>query len=256
MRFGRFSNTPAQPFGRRGAGDREHAAAEPRSLGSMRREQPAAPAGRAPDPVDGAAAPGWQVQPRREAPGPGTPANSDHRPDGQLERPAPQTPSLDGGGPPLARGSGDGDDRFAGLASPSPLAAELAAGHDDAARPRAADAAVGQHRNGSGAEDAYGGDTQDNDVPIDEVDDIAVTIGRVVGIHGPVLWGTLYDDEDNTAASAARMGALVSLRGPESRVFGVVNALRRERDGSGAGGERTVFEIQTLGEIPTTGPDA
>jgi DNA helicase HerA-like ATPase len=222
----------------------------------MRRERPAEPAGRAPDPLDGAAAPGWQVQPRREAPGPGTPANSEHRPDGQLDRPAPHTPSLDGGGPPLARGSGDGDDRFAGLASPSPLAAELAAGHDDAARPRAADAAVGQHRNGSGAEDAYGGDTQDNDVPIDEVDDIAVTIGRVVGIHGPVLWGTLYDDEDNTAASAARMGALVSLRGPESRVFGVVNALRRERDGSGPGGERTVFEIQTLGEIPTTGPDA
>ena len=86
-------------------------------------------------------------------------------------------------------------------------------------------------------------------MPIDEIDDIAVTIGRVVGIHGPVLWGTLYDDEDNTAASAARMGALVSLRGPESRVFGVVNALRRERDGSGQG-ERTVFEIQTLGEIP------
>ena len=93
-------------------------------------------------------------------------------------------------------------------------------------------------------------------MPIDEIDDIAVTIGRVVGIHGPVLWGTLYDDEDNTAASAARMGALVSLRGPESRVFGVVNALRRERDGGGHQGERTVFEIQTLGEIPTTGPDA
>jgi DNA helicase HerA-like ATPase len=66
----------------------------------------------------------------------------------------------------------------------------------------------------------------------------------------------LYDDEDNTAASAARMGALVSLRGPESRVFGVVNALRRERDGSGPQGERTVFEIQTLGEIPTVGPEA
>ena len=56
-------------------------------------------------------------------------------------------------------------------------------------------------------------DSRDGDVPIDEIDDIAVTIGRVVGIHGPVLWGTLYDDEDNTAASAARMGALVSLRG-------------------------------------------
>ena len=64
------------------------------------------------------------------------------------------------------------------------------------------------------------GDDQDGELPLDEIEDIAVTIGRVVGIHGSVLWGTLYDDEDNTAASAARMGALVSLRGPESRVFG------------------------------------
>ena len=81
---------------------------------------------------------------------------------------------------------------------------------------------------------ANAGDDQDGDLPLDEIEDIAVTIGRVVGIHGSVLWGTLYDDEDNTAASAARMGALVSLRGPESRVFGVVNALRRERDGGGS----------------------
>ncbi len=144
-----------------------------------------------------------------------------------------------------------------GLASPSPLAAELAASHEGAAADaRGAELTDRLGLNGAGTEDSFDDDNQDGDVTVDEIDDIAVTIGRVVGIHGPVLWGTLYDDEDNTAASAARMGALVSLRGPESRVFGVVNALRRERDGSGHQGERTVFEIQTLGEIPTTGPDA
>ena len=64
---------------------------------------------------------------------------------------------------------------------------------------------------GKGADDEW-----DEESPPDEdIDDVAVTIGRVVGIHGPVLWGTLYDDEDNTGASAARMGALVSLRGPD-----------------------------------------
>ncbi len=254
MRFGRFSNTPAQPFGRRGAGDREHPAAEPTSLGNVRRERPADPAAHAPDPGDGAAAPGWPAQPRQEAPEPGTPASFEHRPDGQLDRGPPPTPSLEGRGPPQTRGPGDGDDRFAGLASPSSLAAELAGSHDDA--PRRTSDSLGQYHNGSGAEIASRNNPQDNEAPIDEIDDIAVTIGRVVGIHGPVLWGTLYDDEDNTAASAARMGALVSLRGPESRVFGVVNALRRERDGSGHQGERTVFEIQTLGEIPTTGDAA
>ncbi|HZA66332.1 MAG TPA: DUF87 domain-containing protein, partial [Geminicoccaceae bacterium] len=107
-----------------------------------------------------------------------------------------------------------------------------------------------------GTEAAAAWGEYDEDLPPEETDEIAVTIGRVVGIHGSVLWGTLYDDEDDTGASAARMGALVSLRGPESRVFGIVNGLRRERDGGGAQGERTVFEIQTLGEIPTSGPDA
>ena len=136
----------------------------------------------------------------------------------------------------------------------APLVAELAAGGAKAARHRP----VGAVRSGARASPRQprpdAGEDQDGDLPVDEMDDIAVTIGRVVGIHGSVLWGTLYDDEDNTAASAARMGALVSLRGPESRVFGVVNALRRERDGGGSQGERTMFEIQTLGEIPTTGP--
>ena len=37
-------------------------------------------------------------------------------------------------------------------------------------------------------------------------------------------------------------------------MFGVVNALRRERDGRGQG-ERTMFEIQTLVR-DSTGPDA
>jgi hypothetical protein len=157
-------------------------------------------------------------------------------------------------------GGDDGADRFAGLAAPSPLAAELARSAEREAAARVE--ARPTHGNGAAhgstprADDSFADDTQDGEVPLDEIDDIAVTIGRVVGIHGPVLWGTLYDDEDNTAASAARMGALVSLRGPESRVFGIVNALRRERDGSGSQGERTVFEIQTLGEIPITGPDA
>src|SRR5262245_34486390 len=143
MRFG-FSNTPAQPFGRRGAGDREHPAADAKSLGNMRRERPAQPAGRAADPVDAAAAPGRQVNTRLEAPDPGAAANFEHHAEGHLDRSSPLAPSVDTGGP-LARGSVDSDDRFAGLASPSPLAAELAAGHDDAARSRAADAAGGQH---------------------------------------------------------------------------------------------------------------
>ena len=257
MQFGRFSNTPAQPFGRRGAGEREHPAVNSSSLGNPRRERPAEPAERVPEPADGA---GWQAHPRREAPDPGAAASFEQRAERHLDPAPPRAPSVDAGGPPLARGSGDGDDRFAGLASPSPLAAELAGSHASGApsrnASRAADPTGEPGRSGAGAEQSYENDSQDGDVPIDEIDDIAVTIGRVVGIHGPVLWGTLYDDEDNTAASAARMGALVSLRGPESRVFGVVNALRRERDGGGTQGERTVFEIQTLGEIPTTGPDA
>jgi DNA helicase HerA-like ATPase len=257
MRFGRFSNTPAQPFGRRGAGEREHPAVDSSSLGNPRRERPAAPADRVPEPADGA---GLQAYPRREASDRGAAASFEQRPERPLDRAPALAPSVDAGGPPLARESGDGDDRFAGLASPSPLAAELAGSHEREAPPRnrsrAAETTGERGRSGAGAEQSYENDRPDGDVPIDEIDDIAVTIGRVVGIHGPVLWGTLYDDEDNTAASAARMGALVSLRGPESRVFGVVNALRRERDGGGTQGERTVFEIQTLGEIPTTGPDA
>ena len=32
------------------------------------------------------------------------------------------------------------------------------------------------------------------------LDDIAVTIGRVVSIRGSVIWGALFDDADGTTA--------------------------------------------------------
>jgi DNA helicase HerA-like ATPase len=253
MRFGRFPQTPAQPFGRRPTDGGERPADEPRPSTHDRGGAAAEAVGRSARPTEAEPAPGWHVHPRREMHAPATHAGVDHPPE-------PREPSADGSGPPPPPAADDGDDRFAGLAAPSALVAELAADDRTAGPPRAerrrADPTGAQRPSAAMADEPLAADNQDGDMPIDEVDDIAVTIGRVVGIHGPVLWGTLYDDEDNTAASAARMGALVSLRGPESRVFGVVNALRRERDGSGSQGERTVFEIQTLGEIPTTGPDA
>jgi DNA helicase HerA-like ATPase len=95
-----------------------------------------------------------------------------------------------------------------------------------------------------------------DDLQGDEFDDIAVTIGRVVSIRGSVVWGALFDDDDGTASRAARMGALVSMRGPDSRVFGIVNALKRDGNGGGQQAERTIFEIQVLGEISTATPGA
>jgi|GEM_PF-3720096 len=83
----------------------------------------------------------------------------------------------------------------------------------------------------------------------DPIEDVAVTIGRVVSIRGSVIWGALFDDIDGQAARAARMGALVSMRGPESRVFGIVNRLEREQQMGSAQSERTLFEVQVLGEI-------
>jgi DNA helicase HerA-like ATPase len=82
----------------------------------------------------------------------------------------------------------------------------------------------------------------------ESLDDVAVTIGRVVSVRGSVIWGALFDDADGTTARAARMGALVSMRGPDSRVFGIVNGLQHEQQG-GNQAERTVFEVQVLGEI-------
>ncbi len=83
----------------------------------------------------------------------------------------------------------------------------------------------------------------------DDFDDVAVTIGRVVSIRGSVVWGALFDDVGGQASKAARMGSLVSMRGPESRVFGIVNSLEREQQAGTSQAERTVFEIQVLGEI-------
>jgi uncharacterized protein len=90
----------------------------------------------------------------------------------------------------------------------------------------------------------------------DEFDEIGVNIGRVVSIRGTVVWGALYDDADGTTARAARMGTLVSMRGTESRVFGVVNALERDQQAGGKDSERTLFEIQVLGEISNLNPQA
>ena len=95
---------------------------------------------------------------------------------------------------------------------------------------------------------APGGDPDIDDVE-DDLDDVAVTIGRVVSIRGSVIWGALFDDIDGQAAKAARMGALVSMNGPDSRVFGIVNSLEREQQAGTGQVERTVFEIQVLGEI-------
>ncbi|MGI9502641.1 MAG: ATP-binding protein, partial [Geminicoccaceae bacterium] len=83
----------------------------------------------------------------------------------------------------------------------------------------------------------------------DPIEDVAVTIGRIVSIRGAVVWGALFDDIDGQAARAARMGALVSMRGPESRVFGIVNRLEREQQMGNTQSERTIFEVQVLGEI-------
>ncbi|MGI9489520.1 MAG: ATP-binding protein [Geminicoccaceae bacterium] len=84
---------------------------------------------------------------------------------------------------------------------------------------------------------------------VDPFEDVAVTIGRIVSIRGSVIWGALFDDIDGQAARAARMGTLVSMRGPDSRVFGIVNRLEREQQAGSAQSERTVFEVQVLGEI-------
>ena len=93
------------------------------------------------------------------------------------------------------------------------------------------------------------GSDQQGDPQLNEFEDVAVTIGRVVSIRGSVIWGALYDDAEGTTARAARMGALVSMRGPDSRVFGIVNGLEREQQSGQNQAERTVFEIQVLGEI-------
>ncbi len=86
-------------------------------------------------------------------------------------------------------------------------------------------------------------------LPPGEFDDVAVTIGRVVSCRGSVIWGALFDDHDGSTGRAAKLGAMVSMRGPDSRVFGIVNALHREQQSGKDQVERTMFEVQLLGEI-------
>ena len=88
-----------------------------------------------------------------------------------------------------------------------------------------------------------------DDDPDDDFDDVAVTIGRVVSIRGSVVWGALFDDVGGQASKAARMGAMVTMSGPESRVFGIVNSLERAQQAGTGQVERTIFEIHVLGEI-------
>ncbi len=106
-----------------------------------------------------------------------------------------------------------------------------------------------RHNQATTNEDPLVADNPQEETVDDDFDDIAVTIGRVVSTRGSVVWGALFDDIGGQASKAARMGGLVSMRGPESRVFGIVNSLEREQKAGASQAERTVFEIQVLGEI-------
>ncbi|MGH6906035.1 MAG: ATP-binding protein, partial [Geminicoccaceae bacterium] len=243
MPHGRFPPTFGHSFGRKGLDDED--LGDPRPVAKPRLD-------RSP------AVPRREDHLARNRSAAQTRAGAGAWPEQDAMPPWPPEADADAGAEPDRRPAAEEDDIAAPI-SRQRLVDELA-GDDrpDAARARrrapqaAARPSETVAADGNGAADEW----DEQAAPDDDIDDVAVTIGRVVGIHGSVLWGTLYDDEDNTGASAARMGALVSLRGPESRVFGIVNGLRRERDGGGAQGERTVFEIQTLGEVPTAGPDA
>ncbi len=225
MRFGRFLQP--QPFGRK---------VDPQSANG-------AISGPLPEPDPAGT---WQpALPRRETEDQDQPATA---PEARI--PEPQATPTDTGAGTLAA---DGP----AMPRVSPLVEELRAdcrpadpSGDSWQEPPLADAASSE--SDAGAEEGSGLSTapvEDDEPDPDEFDDIAVTIGRVVSITGSVVWGALYDDDDGTAARAARMGALVSMRGTESRVFGIVNALRREQQGGTSQIERTLFEIQVLGEV-------
>ena len=249
MGFGRFPPSSGQPFGRKAARDGEFA--DGRQL--QGRDGAANAADRRSPSLGPKSAPGWHVHPRREDPAAASNTANEER--AELDPGAAQPAE-----PHAAAGpdswSADEDARFAGRAAPSPLVAELAAGGAKAARPpaggRGMDAALEQTLGGAVAN---AGDDQDRELPLDEIEDIAVTIGRWSKSTGRCS-GARFTTTRTIPPPRRRTGALVSLRGPSSRVFGVVNALRRERDGGGSQGERTMFEIQTLGEISTSGPDA
>ncbi len=239
MRFSRFHLPPGQSFGRRPADEDLHYDHR-RPIAISRPAEPAAGA----RPMN---EPRWSSQPERAgehtAGATGTP--SAHHP-----APTPEEAAAGGGWRTVGGGLG-------GPSLIDQLAAEAEAAEAEAAdrwpeNPVPAD----PHRIAE-AQSKAPADSPHNEgrgeLP-EDLDDIAVTIGRVVSIRGSVVWGALFDNDDGTAGRAARMGALVSMRGPESRVFGIVNALERDAGGGGQQSERTIFEIQVLGEISTATP--
>ena len=228
MRFSRFHLPSGQPFGRRSADDdQDHDHGRPLPGGPVLRPLMPTAEGR----------PGARPDPAGPA--------------------APAAPKPAGGGPAPAGGwrtvggSPGGQSLIEQLAAEAEAteAAEAALG----GAPRWADEPVAAGPDRAPPPQAAETSSFDDDrdaTPAEDLDDIAVTIGRVVSIRGSVVWGALFDDDDGTAGRAARMGALVSMRGPDSRVFGIVNALERD-GGGGQASERTIFEIQVLGEIST-----
>jgi hypothetical protein len=198
MGFGRFPPTSGQPFGRKTRdGDAADGHPPHRRDGATRRP-----------PSIVKAASGWDAHPRRETFGSPPSMEAEERTEHGSDAAQPAEPDAAVAG--ADSWSGDDDARFAGLAAPSPMVAELAADNGKAAPQQTGARGVdSEFERALSSPGPDAGEDQHGDLPVDEVDDIAVTIGRVVGIHGSVLWGSLYDDEDNTAASAARMGALV-----------------------------------------------
>ena len=172
MGFGRFPPSSGQPFGRKTARDVEAADVHPphRRDGATRRSSP----------IGSKPALGVNAHPHREMPASAAPKGSE---DGAKHGAGAALP----GEPHVAPGSEDDDARFAGLATPSALVAELA-GDIRTALPgeRGVDPGLDLSSPASAA-----AEDPDGELPLDEVDDIAVTIGRVVGNHASVLWGTL-----------------------------------------------------------------
>ncbi len=242
MRFSQFHLTPGQSFGRKSDDDdlpRDYRRPLPAST-----PRPPAPGAEARPGIGlRPGESGWRAQPgpadERRPGASGAPAGHD-------PHPTSDAPAASGGWRTVGGGLG-GQSLIDELAAEAEAAKDEPAGRwaDDQVPPdpdRVAEAALMPAAQ-SPLEDG-------GEAPADDLDDIAVTIGRVVSIRGSVVWGALFDDDDGTAGRAARMGALVSMRGPDSRVFGIVNALERD-GGRGQSSERTIFEIQVLGEIST-----
>jgi uncharacterized protein len=226
MRFNLFSRPPSETFGRRGGLERLQRASTPPRLAEL---------------------PVADLPPEEPTPASVPPAAAAPPPDPGEVAAKPEEPATMVEDQGASRGMAD-EDELRAVRRPWPPV-------QDHGEPLPAAPPAAQHRV---AERPAPPPAAPPSAPeVEEIDDIAVTIGRVVSIRGTVVWGALFQDGEGLAAKAARMGALVSMRGPESRVFGVVNALQRDQaGGTGNEAERTLFEIQVLGEVATGGPDA